>query len=262
MVKYLLIQDNIIPMELCQIIPYGGKEKWIRLALREFPMTKWLIVLANRPQPQPIVKYKEVLSNKKEPEDYWEMATPLIEQLRKNEEIMPPERKRKISLIEPISLNDFYELIRYFRGLFDYIIKKGYKIAVHLNSGPMIWRITLYLAAAEFRSKIECLYLFNKWSGERQNLWVYRDLTVQEKIVLEILSEIQRASVTEIQEHYQTKTGKGTLSYVLKLIKNLVEDGLLLESKKGRIKFIELSPLGKAFTSFEDYVSKFEKELG
>jgi len=126
----------------------------------------------------------------------------------------------------------------------------------------MIWRVAMYLAAAEFRSEIEFLYLFDKQSGERQDLWIHRDLMDQEKIILEILSDIHRASVTDIQEQYQSKTGKGTLSYVLKLVNNLVEDGLLLESKEGRTKYIELSPLGKAFSSFEDYKSKFEKELG
>ncbi|MHA1357680.1 MAG: winged helix-turn-helix domain-containing protein [Candidatus Helarchaeota archaeon] len=249
-------------MELCQIVPFGGQDLWVNLALREFPKTKWLIVLANKPQQSPTVKYEEVLNERKEQQDYWEMAVPLIEQLQKNEEFMPPERKRKISLIEPVSINDFYELLRYFRGLFDFIIKKGFKIAVHLNSGPMIWRVALYLSAAEFRSEIEFLYLFDKKSGERQDLWIYRDLLDQEKIILEILADNQRASVTDIQERYQSKTGKGTLSYVLKLVNNLVEDGLLLESKEGRTKFIELSPLGKALSSFEDYKSKFEKELG
>lgn len=164
------------------------------------------------------IKYKEVLDERKEQPDFWKKTIPLIEYLRKDEEIMPPEKKKKISLIEPVSINNFYELLHYFRGLFDFIIKKGYKIAVHLNSGPMIWRVALYLAAAEFRSEIELLYLFDKQSGERQNLWIHRDLADQEKIIIEILSDIQRASVTEIQERYQSKTGKGTLSYVLKLV--------------------------------------------
>jgi len=249
-------------MELCQIIPYGGQDLWVNLALREFPKTKWLIILANRPKPLPTVKYQEILGESKEQTNYWEKVIPLIEQLRNNEESMPPDWKRKISLIEPVSLNNFYELLRYFRGLFDFIIKKEFKIAVHLNSGPMIWRVPLYLAAAEFRSEIQLLYLFDKPSGERQDLWIHRDLMDQEKLILEIVTAAPRASVTDIQERYLSKTGKGTLSYVLKLVNNLVADGLLLESKEGRTKFIELSPLGKAFGSFEDYKSKFEKELG
>jgi len=231
-------------MKLCQIIPYGGQDLWVKLALREFPETRWLILLANRAKPLRKAKYREVLEERQESPEFWKKANSLMQQLKEDEALMPPEKKRRLNLIEPISLDDFHELLRYFRGLFTYIIEKQFKIAVHLNSGPMLWRICLYLTAAEFKSGIQLLYLFDKKTGNRQDLWIYRDLTEQERIIIQILSKNQRISVSEIQDIYKKTTGKGNLSYVLKLVKKLVRDGMILISKEGRTNFIELSSLG------------------
>ncbi len=251
-----------LTMELCQIFLYGGEDLWIKLALREFPNTKWLIIISNKPKERPKPKYKEV-SEKKRPKliDYFEEAKLLMEELNENEEQMPTEKRRNFSLLEPTSTDDFYELLRYFRALLDYIKTQGYRIAINLNSGLMLWRMALYQAAAEFKPFIFSIYLFEKDTGNMQNLWLYRDLSKQEKLVLTILSENPRLSISTIQEVYKKKTGTGSLSYILKIVSRLVDDGLILEVKKGRTKWVELSSLGKALSPVNDIKNKIEEEL-
>jgi len=260
-------------MQLCQIIPYGGEELWIKLALREFPETRWLIILANKPKPRPLTKYEEIKEKQElsEQKDYYEEAKTLLKQFeqKENEIIdaenlpmgLPPEQRKKFSLLEPISLENFYELLRYFRALLALIIQEGYKVAIHLNSGPMMWRICLYLAASEFKKDVDYLYLFEKFSGERKNIWIYRDLTEQEKIIIEILSENPKLSISDIQKFFKKRKGKGTLSYILKIIKVLINDGLISELKRGRTKWVELTLLGKSLSSFNDYIQKITQDL-
>lgn len=249
-------------MELCQLFLYGGEDLWIKLALREFPKTKWLIIISNKPKDRPKPKYKEVSEKKRhEHINYYETAKHLIEELRDDEDLIPPEKRRSFSLLEPTSTDDFYELLRYFRALIDYIKAQGCRIAINLNSGLMLWRMALYQAAAEFKPFIDSIYLFEKDTGNKQNLWIHRDLSKQEKLVLTILSENPRLSISEIQEVYKKKTGTGSLSYILKIVSRLVEDGLILESKEGRTKWVELSSLGKALSPPNDLKHIIEEEL-
>lgn len=261
--KYIYFYESNLSMKLCQIFPYGGEDLWIKLSLREFPETKWLIILSNKIKKRKKAKYEEVDEKRKAEEqiNYYKRAKTLMDKLKNDEEIIPPEKRRRFSLLEPISLDDFYELLRYFRALIDYVKNQGYKIAIHLNSGPMIWRMALYQAAAEFKPSINSIYLFEKDSGNRQNLWIYRKLTKQEKLVIEILTEKPRLNISEIQEIYKKKAGTGSLSYVLKIVKSLVKDDLISETKAGRTKWVELTSLGNALSSFDDFKQKIEDEL-
>jgi len=251
-------------MKLCLIFPYGGEELWIKLSLREFSDIKWLIILANKPTKPSEPKYEEISEKlkKQQKKDYYEEASAILKKLEKEEKLLPSDKRRRFSLLEPISTEDFYQLLHYFRALLSYIEKKGYQIMIHLSSGIMVWRMALYLAAAEFKSSIYLTYLFNKQTGDIQKLWIYRDLSDQEKLVLEILSKNEKLSISEIQKIYKNKTSTGTLSYVLKIVNSLVKEGILLESKEGRTKFVVLSELGKSLSNFKEYFNLIKKQLG
>jgi len=250
-------------MKLCLIFPYGGKELWMKLSLREFSDINWLIILANKPTKPSLAKFEEVSKEleKKPKKEFYKEAKEILEKLKDEEKLIPTDKRRKFSLLEPISTENFYQLLHYFRALLSYVEKLGYQIMIHLNSGLMIWRMALYLAAAEFKSSIYLTYLFNKDTGDIQKIWIYRDLSEQEKIVLEILSNNKRLSISEIQKIYKSKTGTGTLSYVLKIVKSLVEEGILLESKEGRTKYVVLSELGKSLGNFEEYSKLIKEQL-
>ena len=125
-------------MKLCHIFPYGGEEFWVILALREFPETKWLILLANKPKILPVVEDKYLLEKiqSREEKDRYEEASFLLKRLQEEENAtkdennlpvgLPPEKRRIYDLIEPPSLDDFHELLRYFRALITFITEQGY----------------------------------------------------------------------------------------------------------------------------------------
>jgi len=248
-------------MKYCQIMPYGGEKKWIILGLREFEITNWLIILSNKPKDIQNTKESSVQSENNETKNFWDDAIKIVEELKQTEAELPVEKRRRIDLLEPVDSENFYEVLSYFRSLLYFIKSKGYRIIIHLSSGLMIWRMALLYSALEFKENVEKLYLFNKKDGSVYDLWLFQDLSSSERRIIDILARLGSGSITAVQQEFIKQHKRGNLSYVLKVSRKLIDMGLLKESKVGKNRIIELTPLGRSLISGGGYLDLIKKEL-
>ncbi len=248
-------------IKLCQIMTFGGKEQWIRLGLRYYPDTWRVVLITNRlsESPQSNISLKD--EETREIEDYSELALDLIKSFKQEESTLPEVKNRRYDLIHPPNNRDLSELIRYFRELIDYLYIQGYRININITSGLQLQKIALIQAAMDKKSIVNEVYLIEKDTGRKQSIWLYRDLTDSEKRVVNILFDNPGITLGELQKRFFKVEGKGNLTYVSKLIKRLVNDDLVFESKVGRNRILNLTENGRSLGPGKGLKKLIEGEL-
>lgn len=244
---------------LCQIMTYKGEDQWIRLGLREFPKTTRLILIC-RDNKGPIKK-AGTKGNKSlgEKEDYLKQGQNLLDDLAEEEKDLPENRKRKYHLLAPPYTRDHRELIRFFRGLIAHISSNGEKIAINTTSGLQVWKLALYHVALECRQDIVKFYLIRKDTSEMRNIRLYRQLKEYEVELIQIIHQNPDINMTELQEIYFGRFGKGNLTFISRTIRNLIQDELIEERRVGRTVHLDLTGDGRSYAPSEDYEAYYEQ---
>lgn len=241
---------------------YAGEDQWIRLALREFPETKHLILICsgdhNHPNDDTKTKTLEK-GNIGKVKDYLRLGQNLLNEFTQEEKNLPDGKRRRYHLITPPDTRDHHELIRYFRGLISYISKNGENIFINTTSGLQVWKLALYQVALEQREKIEKFYLIIKKTGEMKNIRLYRELKDFEINVIQIVSEKPNVTIGELQEIYHERHGKGNLSFISRTVKELVSEELIIGRNVGRVVKLKLTSDGQSYLPNDKYDKDFLK---
>ena len=200
-------------MKICQIAPTGGNPAWQKLGLKEIPETKWLIILANKPE-----------DNK----DFLQEAKDLKKEIEEEQREFPDHYQIQITVLDLTTISDdYYQLLGYFKELFSQIISKGYKICINGSSGLQIWKLALYQMTLLFKMDIHSFFLFNKKNQKMEKIWIQKELDKNEEAILDILKEKDKISLGILQTEFSSKMGKGNLSYMVKLIEKLEKNQLI-----------------------------------
>ncbi len=141
----------------------------------------------------------------------------------------------------------FADLLGFFRALHQAVASGGItSIYVHLDSGLMRWCIALYQCAEEYPELVRKIYTFNKLTAEIEMIQPYQKLIEMEAILLQLIHQSGKVSLTDLHLKYAQKFEEKSWSYILKTVNTLAEKGLITEVKVGRTKWVELTNLGKA----------------
>jgi len=235
----------MLDMKICQIAPYGGEPKWQRLGFKISPEIRWLIILTN--------------NSSDGGKNFLVEAQNLVNDLERSQDDFPESQKTRLSLIDLTSVkDDYFQLLGCIFQLFSMIASQGYYIQVNASSGLALWRLILYQAALSDKSQVTSYFIFNKLTGEPIEIWQPASLTDADEEVLNILKSFDSLSLTDLQSKFQNRKGKGSLSYMVKIIKKLSKLGYVEEFKIGRVKKVSLSHVGKVITGVMDYSSVLE----
>ena len=234
---------------------YAGEDHWIRLALREFPKTKHLILICSR-ETKILNKEGDAIQIEI---DYLKSAQNLLDDLAKDESGLPANKRRRYHLITPPNTRDHHELIRYFRGLIAHITKNNKKISINTTSGLQVWKLALYQVALEQRGNIDKFYLIIKNTGEIKNIRLYRQLKEYETDVMNIIHEKPDITIGELQETYHDKYRKGNMSFISRIIKILISEDLVQGKNVGREVRLTLTDDGSSYIPSSEYNKDFEK---
>ena len=220
-------------MSLCQIVPYGGEAKWVKTGLLEYPQTKLLVILANKPEDRD----KDLLSE----------AYTIKSELINERASLPNQYTLAVDVIDFTEFrDDYFSLLSNFIRLFDKVIENGYRIAVNATSGLQVLRIVLYQVSLMRRANVVAFFTFHKHSGQQQIYWLYRELKEAEIDVLHILRGRKEISLTDVFRELQNSNKGFSLSYISKLIQELSNEGLVIGRKESRTRIVSLSNLGEA----------------
>ncbi|MHA2335841.1 MAG: winged helix-turn-helix domain-containing protein [Candidatus Hodarchaeales archaeon] len=234
-------------MKICQIAPTGGNPAWQKLGLKEIPETKWLVLLANIPE---------------DTKNFLQEAKELKKELEEEQKDFPDQYQVKISVLDLTEIDsDYYQLLGYFKELFDIVISSGYKISINGSSGLQIWKLALYQIALMFNKEIHSYFLFNKKNQKMEKIWIQHELDKNDLAILEILKDKNEISLGDLQNEFNSKLGKGNLSYMVKLTEKLEKNQLVISRKKGRVKYVKLNEIGKNIAYQENWKDIIKKEI-
>lgn len=238
-------------MTLCLIFPYGGTTKWLDLSLRNYPEISWVIIVSNSNQrtldePNRVEDSKKYITFKKQEESN-----------------LPIPAQRKYNILEIPEYDFFYQNLSYFRSLIQYIRScEVNEIIIHLNSGPMVWRIALYQCAEEFKDLIKFVFIFNKISGKEEKIRLYRELNDVEQNLIQLLSkETKKIPLTQLWTDYAKLYPSKSLSHLLKTINRLSVEGIITEFKEGRKKLVVLSEIGINLYKNQRLIESIKQQL-
>jgi DNA-binding transcriptional ArsR family regulator len=79
--------------------------------------------------------------------------------------------------------------------------------------------------------------------------------------ILEILKDKNEISLGDLQNEFNSKLGKGNLSYMVKLTEKLEKNQLVISRKKGRVKYVKLNEIGKNIAYQENWKDIIKKEI-
>jgi hypothetical protein len=238
-------------MTQCLIFPYGGTTKWLDLSLRNYPEISWVVVVSNSNQrttdePNRVEDCKKYIALKK-----------------LSEAQLPIPAQRKYDILEIPEYDFFYQNLSFFRSLVQYIRScKVDEIIIHLNSGPMVWRIALYQCAEEFKDLIKFIFVFNKISGKEEKIRLYRELNDVELNLIQLLSkESKKIPLTQLWTDYAKLYPSKSLSHLLKTINRLSAEGIIIEIKEGREKLVVLSEIGICLYKNQELIESIKQQL-
>lgn len=217
--------------KICQIAPCGGNIAWQMLGLKEIPKTEWLILLANIPE-----------DNK----NFLEEALKLKKEIEENQKEFPEEYRVLVSVLDLSTIdNDYYKLLGYFKHLVEIIIEKEYNICINASSGLQIWKLALYQVSVMFKEHVDKFFIFNKKTKKMDLIWMQTNLDHNDKLLLEIIYKNGEVNLKALQSEYEKRMGKGTLSYMVKLVDRLEAIGLVNTKKLGRVKYVSLNEISE-----------------
>lgn len=248
--KVYIHKNQYLIMQTCLIALYGGTTKWIELSLRNHPTVEWLIVLASSNH---ITKEGKDLSN--DLRDY-------IKSLKKMDDSLPENTRRQYSVLEIPQLDSYFETMGFFRALFQYLDSRLLShLILQSGSGPEIWQICLYQCAEEFQKITKKIFVYNKLTAKEEIIRIYREFNETEKNIFNLLQTQEEVNISKLEQLYDLKYGKKTLSYLLKTVNRLAEENLVDERKDGRDRLIKISQNGYQMLFNEELKTKIRQEL-
>ncbi len=245
-------------MNICEIMVYGGKHKWIDLSQRKDPNVKWFIFIGVDP--------------KDDFPKHWERIGKKITKLEEQQKDFPSLEKIKYNYINIEFENELVNLIRYFRALINFVYKKGYKVICNLTAGVFELRIALFLASQIESDKILEIFYLNKQNFQKNLLFKSIKISKKGEKLLNILYEkinqdTKKKEISPYEHEYSLSQlrdicEKGGLDMDLpatsRLTSTLIEDGYLKERREGRVKNISLTEIGLIFCPIYNYLDNIQ----
>jgi len=229
-------------MKECQILLYGKLHKFIDVAIRKNPKTKWYVFIS-----PPVDKMRQ--QSKK----FYEDINEKIELLEKSQEIFPEHDKIKYTLIEINIDKDLIELIRTLRAVIKYIKDKKFEIICNLTSGTFKLKLALYIAAQIQKQQVKEVFYFNKQDFTRNRLFNLEKPRSKGQELIDIMYKeinknnpdmIDSTNLNQLLKICKDNKKPWDLPNLSRIVKKLVKKGYLTEERKGREKFIKISELG------------------
>lgn len=210
-------------MKVCQIATVGENIEWILKGLLLFRTDK--LVLISTSDPKFVMKITEIKERLLDPEF----------------ETMPLEIQEKIIESEdPLEFTD--------------VLKKtilenshdNYEIEINATAGLRAWQILCYFTKIQFKDIIRKYFMINKKNGQ-PIIFPPSILNKTEQIILDIIG-LNKKNIKQIKQNYEKlKSKKVSVSLISKYITKLKEKNLISESKVNKLKYLELTRLGKIY---------------
>jgi DNA-binding transcriptional ArsR family regulator len=196
-----------------------------------------------------------------EEQNRFEFCKNYARKMEEDEVSLPESARRKYDVLEIPEYESFFQNLAFFRSLIQVITSQDpIDIIIHLNSGPMVWRIALYQCAEEFADIIKFIFIFDKNTGKPEKIRLFRELNDTEKKILSILGDqTEKITLTRLWDKFNNETEKKSLSQILKSVNRLVDEGLVCEIKEGREKMVSISDIGVDLYHNKHYTELIKK---
>lgn len=239
---------------------YGGKHSWVDLAQRKDPTITWFIIVGNTPKKDTERNY-----------DFWESIGEKIKALQELQKNFPDQEKISYDYLEIPIENDLVLLVRYFRGLFNYIHEKDFTISCNLTAGLFETQIAMYLAAQIESNIVIEIFYFNKQTFQKNLLFKSISITQRGKELLRIFysntaqsrekAKNAEFSLSRLHETCVKERFAIDLPSLSRMVNDLIKGGYIDERREGREKFLSITDLGMIFCPVDDAVSIVKEKL-
>jgi len=210
-------------MKVCQIATVGENIEWILKGLLLFRTDK--LVLISTSDPKFVMKITEIKERLLDPEF----------------ETMPLEIQEKI-----IESEDPLEFTGVLKKTILENFHDDYEIEINATAGLRVWQILCYFTKIQFKDIIRKYFIINKKNGQ-PIIFPPSILNKTEQIILDTIGH-NKKNIKQIKQNYEKlKSKKVSLSLISKYITKLREKNLILESKVNKLKYLELTRLGKIY---------------
>jgi len=210
-------------MKVCQIATVGENIEWILKGLLLFRTDK--LVLISTSDPKFVMKITEIKERLLDPEF----------------ETMPLEIQEKI-----IESEDPLEFTGVLKKTILENFHDDYEIEINATAGLRVWQILCYFTKIQFKDIIRKYFIINKKNGQ-PIIFPPSILNKTEQIILDTIG-LNKKNIKQIKQNYEKHKGiKVSVSLISKYITKLKEKNLISESKVNKLKYLELTRLGKIY---------------
>ncbi len=211
-------------MKICQIATVGENIEWILKGLLVFKANK--LVLISTSNPEFITKTQEIKKRLLDP-DF---------------EINPLDIKEVI-----IESEDPLEFITNLKKIILENFNNGYRIEINATAGLRVWQILSYFTKIQFEDIVRKYFIINKKNGQ-PIIFPPNILKKTEQTILDIIG-FNKKNMKDIKQHYEkNKCKRVSISLISKYLTKLNEKNLIQVSKLKKIKYFELTNLGKIYS--------------
>ncbi len=220
-------------MKICQIATVGENIEWILKGLLIFKANK--LVLISTSDPEFIKKIQEI-----------------------KKRLLDPDFKTDPLEIKEILIEseDPLEFITNFKKVILENFNNGYQIEINATAGLRVWQILSYFTKIQFKDIIKKYFIINKMNG-LPLIFPPSILNKTEQTILDIIGSSKK-NLKEVKHYYEKNKGKiVSISLISKYISKLKDRDLVQESKLKKIKYFELTHLGKIYSIENHELLKF-----
>lgn len=233
-------------VKICQIAPYGGVDIWIRIGLQSFPETSKLIVLVNGSPVKP--EKKQFINKDNQNLDYVSLADEMLNDILFENSKLPKKKRIDLEKIEIGEKLSIYELVGLFRSLLAKLDDEGYDVVINLSNGLINWRLALYLASLD-SVNVRYAYTVSKDNGDIEYIWLHRDLSENERLILDLLNESGPCNLSELHVLFKQRRNKGTIGFISRIVGKMSESHLIEVHRAGREISVLITEIGRAYTT-------------
>ncbi len=211
-------------LKVCQIATVGENIEWIIKGLLLFKADKLLLISTS--DPNFLEKIKEI-----------------------KERLLDPKFERPPLDIEEIIIEsaDPLEFISTFKKIVIENFNQSYEIEINATAGLRVWQLLGYFTKIQLNNIISKYFIINKQSGE-PIIFPPSILSNTEQILVDIIGD-KRKNIERIKKDYEEiKNRSVSTALISKYLTKLREKRVLLETKTGKLKYFQLSRLGKIYS--------------
>jgi len=210
-------------MKTCQFAIVGENIEWILRGLILFRANK--LVLISTSEPKFVKKINEIRDRLLDP----------------NFELKPLEIEEIL-----IKSEDSLEFITKFKNAVLENFEQQYQIEVNATAGLRVWQVLSYFVKIQLKNIISNYFIINKQTGEPIIL-PPSILSKTEQMILDMIG-VKKKSINQIKQAYEILKGKKvTAALISKYLIKMKEKELICETKIQKIKYFELTNLGKLY---------------